>query len=125
MPLIVVRRAAEARRVGHANVGHVDKELGRRRSIRLARFSALDEAADAIRSRKARLAAGAALALALDGASFGWALDNLRSSVAWAALSVSAATIVAAAASIGIVVARVDRKLAKVRRVRRLLDLVT
>lgn len=125
MPLIGVRRAAKARRVGHAIVGHVDKELGRRRSIRLGPLRAVDEAEAATRNRKAQLAAGAALALALDGAIFGWALDNLRGSVAWAALSVSAATVVAATASVGIAVSRLDRKLAKVRRVRRLLDLVT
>lgn len=94
----------------------------RRRSSRSAVLLALDEAENAIRCARARMAAGAALALALDGSIFGWALRNLHGPLGRATFAISALTIVAATFGVAVAVARMDRRFAKIRRIRRLLD---
>ena len=71
------------------------------------------------------MAAGAALALALDGSTFGWALGNLHGSLAWTTFAISGLTILAATFGVAIAVARMDRRLAKIRRIRRLLEFAT
>ena len=96
----------------------------RRQSFQVGLQMALDDAEDTIKSRRARMAAGGALALALDGSSFGWALGNLHGGLAWTTLVISVVTLVGATVGIAVATARIDRRLAKLRRVRRLLDLV-